>query len=103
MKDIENSHIFTEISTEEAADISGGGLLTAAAFASLAPYFNFTTPEIRSISFLFLINALPVPGFLSSDLIISSSSNTTMFRSHRASSGTSLFLTQLLYNVEPWL
>ncbi|AFY46946.1 hypothetical protein Nos7524_1052 [Nostoc sp. PCC 7524] len=100
---MEKNSLFTEISAEDAADVSGGGLLTAAAYITVANAFNISPELTQTTALLFLINALAVPGFLSDSFIPSLGRQSTPFRSHRASSGASLFVTQLMYNVEPWL
>ncbi|WP_066380913.1 MULTISPECIES: hypothetical protein [unclassified Anabaena] len=100
---MKNNSLFTEISDQEAANASGGGLMTAASYIAVANAFNIPPDILQTTAVLFLINALPVPGFLSDSFVPSLGRELTPFRSHRTSSGSSLFLTQLLYNVEPWL
>lgn len=68
---MENNNLFTEISPEEAANVSGGGLLEAAAYLTVMKAFfpNLTDrPEVLSTALLFLMGALSVPRINSTSL-----------------------------------
>jgi hypothetical protein len=100
---MEKNSLFTEVSPEESAGVNGGGLLTAAAYLTVANAFNISREVSQNTALLFLINALSVPNFLTDSFIPSVSSNNTVSRSHRTSSGAQYFVMQLIYRVEPWL
>jgi hypothetical protein len=60
-----NNELFSEISNEESAMISGGGLETAANYLTVLRAFNprlAASPEALNTAFLFLIDVLPAPG-----------------------------------------
>lgn len=76
---MENNNLFTEISPEEAANVSGGGLLEAAAYLTVMKAFFpdlADRPEVLSTALLFLIGALSVPKINSTNLF-NSDVNTT--------------------------
>ncbi|MFW9262103.1 hypothetical protein [Nostoc sp. CALU 546] len=63
--DIENNELLNEISNEESATISGGGLQTAAAYLTVLRALNprlAASPEALNTAFLFAIDVLPAPG-----------------------------------------
>ncbi|TBR58055.1 hypothetical protein B4U84_19080 [Westiellopsis prolifica IICB1] len=61
--DLENKELLREISTEEFANVSGGGLLTAAAYntvTNIIPALANSAAQ-RNTTFLFAINAQTAP------------------------------------------
>ncbi|MFM5983358.1 MAG: hypothetical protein ACKO9I_22965 [Sphaerospermopsis kisseleviana] len=60
---MKKNNLFSELSPEEAANVSGGGLFEAAAYLTvmnaLFPYLA-GSPEVINTAFLFLIDALSV-------------------------------------------
>ncbi|BCL38319.1 hypothetical protein [Nostoc sp. MS1] len=62
---IQNHELLKEISNEESAIVSGGGIETAAAYLTVLRAFNprlAASPEALNTAFLFLIDVLPAPG-----------------------------------------
>lgn len=61
---MENNNLFTEISPEEAAATSGGGVLAAASYLTVITHLfpeMARSPAVINIAFLFLIGALSIP------------------------------------------
>ncbi|MBD2525220.1 hypothetical protein [Nostoc sp. FACHB-133] len=59
---IEDLELFTQISVEESATINGAGLLTAAAYITLATLLNIPDDIKINTALLFAINSQPPPG-----------------------------------------
>lgn len=64
IKKMENNHLFTEISPEEAAATSGGGVIAASSYLTVINYLfpqMARSPEVINIALLLLIGALSIP------------------------------------------
>ncbi|WP_353931067.1 hypothetical protein WJM97_00160 [Okeanomitos corallinicola TIOX110] len=62
---MEKNNLFTEISPEEAAGVSGGGVIAAASYLTVITHLfpqMARSPEVINIAFLLLIGALSIPG-----------------------------------------
>ncbi|HEY9799982.1 MAG TPA: hypothetical protein V6D25_06445 [Leptolyngbyaceae cyanobacterium] len=60
-----NNELFNQISNEQSAMVSGGGLETAANYLTVLRALNprlAASPEALNTAFLFLIDVLPAPG-----------------------------------------
>jgi hypothetical protein len=61
---MENNNLFTEISPEEAAGVSGGNVIAAASYLTVITYLfphMARSPEVINVAFLLLIGALQIP------------------------------------------
>jgi hypothetical protein len=62
MQVIENNELFSELSNGESAEINGGGLITGAAYRTVAGEFGIPIAERRNTVLLFSLNAQTAPG-----------------------------------------
>ncbi|WP_427161193.1 hypothetical protein ACQFX9_06275 [Aliinostoc sp. HNIBRCY26] len=95
MQFINQNNLFTEISNEEAAAISGGDFLAAATYVTLAKAFGISSDLIKNTALLLLINNSFMTNFLTGSLMSVPGEEIILFRYPQTTNMSSFLSSQI--------